>query len=339
MLQILSIILYPFSLCYRTILALRRYSIHHWYSLYKSPVPVIAVGNIAVGGTGKTPITSYILSLCEKYHISATLISRGYGGNGTRYPIYLDKASKPSLVGDEPAMLARRHKKASCLVDPQRKRAMLFALEHTAPDCFVLDDAMQHIYVARDANIVIVTIHDILEGWNKVLPYGRWREGASALRDASIFCIRASKKEWSTHLSIIEKRLGVYRKPIYSFDVTIQGLYTFYDDVPFTVQGDYSIVCGIGNPRSFYTSIIDYLGYTPIEAIYCSDHAKEEELVRAIDRCTSTTIICTEKDMVKLCTNSQTKQIVYAKANCVFGDMLYTKESFDAYCKRVLTIA
>ena len=331
------ILLYPLSFIYRCILAVRRYSIKHLYPIYKSPIPVIAVGNIALGGTGKTPITSHILSLCEQYGISATLISRGYGGKAKTYPVNLNYNNDPTLVGDEPAMMARIHKKTLCLVDPQRKRAMLYALRHKNLSCFVLDDAMQHIYVARDANVVILTLKDICSGWDRVLPLGRWREGAHALHDASIFCIRATHKEWKEYNVSIDERMRPYKKAVYIFHVEVSGLYNLLDDMPVNISVPYSIVCGVGNPQSFYQGMTDYLGYPPVDYLYCSDHASQEVLIRAIDKSATSTVVCTSKDAIKLCGRSYAKHIVYARARCVFGDMLYTQETFDEYCMRILT--
>ncbi|MDE7469105.1 MAG: tetraacyldisaccharide 4'-kinase [Desulfovibrionaceae bacterium] len=337
MLHIFSyIVLYPVSLIYQTILRVRRFLIKRCYPIYQAPIPVIAVGNIAVGGTGKTPITSHLLSLCEQHEITSTLISRGYGGKGCRYPFSVKEDCNPRVVGDEPCMLAKVHRDTSIIVDPKRKRAMLYALTHMKPECFILDDAMQHIYVARDINIVILTLQDILNGWNRILPFGRWREHMSALKDATLFCIRASQEEWNTHRLAVEKRIAVYKKPIYSFHVEICGIHRVSDNSSVNVSGEYSIVCGIGTPQSFYNSVTEYLGYRPKEYFYCSDHASQEELLHAIMQCTTSTIICTAKDMVKLNHTEYAKELVYANAQCVFGDMLYTQESFDEYCKRIL---
>lgn len=330
------IVLYPLSIVYRSVLALRRYCIMHYYRIYKTSIPVIAVGNIAVGGTGKTPITSHILSLCEQNNLSSTVISRGYGGNGRSYPIVIIQESNPIIVGDEPYMLAMKHPQACCIVDPKRKRAMEYALLQNHQDCFILDDGMQHIYVERDANIVILTLEDILNSWNAVLPYGRWREGKQALYDASIFCIRATDEEWQQYKDCIIKRLQCYNKPIYSFFIIIKGLYTLDNSSPTTIEGEYSIISGIGNPQFFYKSITKYIGYEPIEAVYCRDHATKEELYKAIKQCSLSTIICTEKDAVKLGKHVEDKNVMYAKISCFFGERLFTQESFDEYCLGIM---
>lgn len=330
------IVLYPISLLYALVLILRRYIIKSIYPIYRAPIPVISIGNIAVGGTGKTPITSYILSLCENMGCTPCVISRGYGGSGRNYPIDVHAVDNPAIVGDEPYMLSKQHTHALCFVDPVRTRAMRYAYKYTQPSCFILDDAMQHIYVARDSNIVILTMHDIMHRWNAVLPFGRWREHACALHDADVFCVRATPEEWQKYQGDVVKRLGRYAKPIYAFHVEITGIYDGIHRTRVDINTPYSIVCGIGNPDSFYQSILAYIGSPPQSYTYCQDHASQHILMNAITACPTKYVICTQKDIVKLTDMPITKHVYYTQTQCVFDAMLYTTIPFSIYCKTIV---
>jgi tetraacyldisaccharide 4'-kinase len=156
------------------------------------PIPVISVGNITVGGTGKTPLTVYLAHcLCEK-GIKPAILSRGYGGNASEKggvvsdgrQIFLDV----SQAGDEPYMMAKALPTVPVLVGKNRYESGLIAISQFSPDLFLLDDGFQHRKLNRDLNILLLD-SDKPFGNGYLLPRGTLREPVSAISRADMFVL------------------------------------------------------------------------------------------------------------------------------------------------------
>jgi len=180
-------LLLPLSLIFFLLVALRRMAYRAGlFSVQRLPVPVIVVGNLGVGGSGKTPLTLCIVQWLAELGYHPGIISRGYGGRA-RAPMPVKADSDPALVGDEPVLLARR---AACPLWIGRKRAeagrRLLAF-HPEVDVLVADDGLQHYALHRDMEIVVV---DGLRGFGngRLLPAGPLREplGRLATVDAAV---------------------------------------------------------------------------------------------------------------------------------------------------------
>ncbi len=141
--------------------------------------PVLSVGNIAVGGSGKTPFVIMLGELLKSRQISFDILSRGYGrkSRGVRL---VDPDGEPAEFGDEPLLIARKLG-VPVVVGERRYDAGLYAEQRFGPQLHVLDDGFQHRQLARDYNIVLVTPGDAKD---RLLPAGRLREPVSALRRA-----------------------------------------------------------------------------------------------------------------------------------------------------------
>ncbi len=174
------VVLLPLSILFGLIASLRR-------GLYRAgllrivrlPVPVIVVGNISVGGTGKTPLVLWLADFLRQQGYHPGIVSRGYGG-GTQGAVAVDARSDPAVVGDEPLLLAR---KSGCSVWVGRDRVMAGnALLRAHPECDVLvsDDGLQHYRLGRDMEIVVVD-GERKFGNGLLLPAGPLREGVSRL--------------------------------------------------------------------------------------------------------------------------------------------------------------
>ncbi len=143
------------------------------------PVPVIVVGNLSVGGSGKTPLTLTLVEWLRQAGFAPGIVSRGYGGTA-RLPLPVTALSDPALVGDEPVLLARR---AACPVwigrnRPDAGRNLLAA--HPEVDVLISDDGLQHLALARDIELVVVdAARGFGNGW--LLPAGPLREPLSRL--------------------------------------------------------------------------------------------------------------------------------------------------------------
>ncbi len=172
--------LYPLSLLFAALVALRRRL--YRLGLLKAarlPVPVIVVGNLTVGGAGKTPLVLALVAWLRQAGYRPGLISRGYGG-AAREPMPVSADSDPALVGDEPVLLARR---AACPVWIGRARAEAgrrLLARHPQVDVLLADDGLQHLALARDMEIVVVDGRRAF-GNGRLLPAGPLREPLSRL--------------------------------------------------------------------------------------------------------------------------------------------------------------
>ncbi|MBQ0712111.1 MAG: tetraacyldisaccharide 4'-kinase [Porticoccus sp.] len=183
-----ALLLLPFSWLFRGVAATRRY---YHQKVAPSPslkVPVIVVGNITVGGTGKTPLLLALVAHFKQQGYRPGVISRGYGGNASEYPLRVTTESAAAEVGDEPLLLA-----SACpvVVDPDRYRAAQFLLEQTDCDLILSDDGLQHYRLPRDIEIVVV---DGGRGFGNghCLPAGPLREPVSRLTQADFVLINSA---------------------------------------------------------------------------------------------------------------------------------------------------
>ena len=156
-----------------------------FFKTRRLPCTVIAVGNMTVGGTGKTPMTIYLSTLIRALDYDVAVISRGYGGKaGKKGGIVCDGRSilmEPDESGDEPFMIAKQLESVPVLVGRDRFETGMTAIRRFGPDVILLDDAFQHRKLARDVDIVLMDAHRPL-GNGYLLPRGVLREGKTALK-------------------------------------------------------------------------------------------------------------------------------------------------------------
>lgn len=180
----LAVLLWPISLLFRLVAALRR-------TLYRSgalkstrlSVPVVVVGNIFVGGTGKTPLTIWLVEHLRRAGFTPGVISRGYGARNL-VPLAVTDTSMPEHVGDEPALIVRR---AQCPLMIGRNRvavAQALLAEYPEVNVIVSDDGLQHYALRRDVEIVLCDERGNGNGW--MLPAGPLREPPSRRRDFTV---------------------------------------------------------------------------------------------------------------------------------------------------------
>lgn len=178
--------LLPFSWLYGFIVFLRN-KLFDWKILKQvefKGVPVICVGNLTVGGTGKTPHVEYLIRLLQSKHRVAVL-SRGYKRN-TKGFILSTPESTSTQIGDEPYQIKQKFPQAIVAVDANRRRGIEILLElENPPEVIILDDAFQHRYVKASFNIILSNFNRPVY-LDKLLPAGRLREPVKALRDASM---------------------------------------------------------------------------------------------------------------------------------------------------------
>lgn len=197
------LLLAPLSFCsliYATVTALRRAAYSHGFlRAARLECRVISVGNLAVGGAGKTPICAALATAFRKQGVPTAIISRGYGRSGENETILVSGRGAPTgparvdadrarQMGDEPVWLGSRAGGVPIWVSAKRARAGRYSMTHFGTERLILDDAFQHLALSRDIDLVAVDgVGGFGNGW--VLPRGPLREGPDALRFADALVI------------------------------------------------------------------------------------------------------------------------------------------------------
>jgi lipopolysaccharide heptosyltransferase II/tetraacyldisaccharide 4'-kinase len=162
-----------------------------WLARKRLPVPVVSVGNLTVGGTGKTPVTAFLARLFQEQQQRVAILSRGYGGRRTEVTCLSDGERlyyHPPEVGDEAFELAQSLPGVLVYTGPSRYAAGMAAWREHRPDIFLLDDGFQHFQLARDLDIVLLDA-DRPFGNGRLLPAGPLREPLDALREADVLIL------------------------------------------------------------------------------------------------------------------------------------------------------
>jgi len=278
----LSLLLAPLGWMYGGVAGMRR-ALYRFQVLpvTRVGVPVIVVGNIAVGGTGKTPLVIWLAGFLAAEGYRPAIVSRGYKGQARHWPQQVRPGSDPSQVGDEPVLMAQR---ASCpiAVDPNRLRGARALIDNTHCDVIISDDGLQHYRLGR--NIEIALIDDVRRHGNgRCLPAGPLREFSSRLEQVDLVVANGHGRrgEFSMQLS-----------PGPAVRVADASVRCRVADLQ---AGPVHAVCGIGNPGRFFT-LLKHLGFEIIEHPFADHHAFTAQ---EIDFDDGRTVIMTEKDAVK----------------------------------------
>ncbi len=274
----------------------------------RAGVPVVSVGNLTAGGTGKTPLAGEIIGrLCRK-GMRVGLISRGYGRRTRGAMIVADRTgviADAAAGGDEPVMLARRHPGTAVVVGARRAEAASIAVRQLSAEVLVMDDGFQHRALARDLNILVVDGRGDLRQ-EPLLPAGLRREPLSALRRADLLAV--SKVSSAAEASAVAARLAPwYRGPVAGFSLEALGLY----DITTGVADDRA---SAGTPVLVFSGIAGnadvaasatLLGLSVVGTVRFEDHhmfnAADIRLLSAEARRTEARLlVTTEKDAMRL---------------------------------------
>lgn len=167
--------LLPLAWLFGRVVALRRAAYARgWLRSRRVGVPVLVIGNITVGGSGKTPLVILIVRTLQARGLRPGVVSRGYGGRSGRYPLRVTATTPTAVAGDEPVLIARRAG-VPVAVDPDRARAAAALVAEAGVDCVVADDGLQHYRLARDMEIAVTDARRGL-GNRRLLPAGPLRE-------------------------------------------------------------------------------------------------------------------------------------------------------------------
>jgi len=274
------------------------------------PVPVISIGNLTVGGTGKTPATVAVVHRLRAQGLAVGVLLRGYGRDGGGVGIAADPAGHQApwqRVGDEAVLLADRLPRVPVVVGADRFRAGQEALRRFPLDVLVLDDGFQHRQLHRDLDLVMVDATDPLGGGH-LLPRGRLREPASALHRASALLLSRSdqaKDPGEVRRMLLRAAPGIPQiltchRPGRLTDLEGPGIHA-----PGLVRGRRVLaVSGIARPAAFHDTLAA-LGATLAGRMPFPDHhpyrrSDLEAIFRAADAARAEWIVTTEKDAVRL---------------------------------------
>jgi tetraacyldisaccharide 4'-kinase len=263
------------------------------------------VGNISWGGTGKTPVCSYLLSWAEKRGLTPALLTRGYKAKPDVLPLHVKADMAPGKCGDEPLLLAGDHPQSLILVDPVRSRAGQWALARHDPDLFILDDGFQHLKVRRDLDLVLLAPQDLMQGWNRVQPWGTWREGASALRRAGCFMVNCTGLDYKEMLQPAREKLERFGRPVFFFRLQVKGLINAEGLEVRLPDGPYWLVTGVARPERVSREATHAFGRGPQKHVALPDHAAFDRLsVKRIlaqaRKAGVSGLVCTPKDADKI---------------------------------------
>lgn len=307
--SLLRLFLLFLSWPYRLVVACRNWVFDQgWVSRYFPPVPVvISIGNIVVGGTGKTPVTLMIAKeFYDEFLIG--ILSRGYRSQAEKLPIpvVLSKGEGPmqsaSFCGDEPFLIAQNLPKALVVVGRNRHKASDIAAR-AGVHLILLDDGMQHRRLARDFEVVVMDSMDLF-GQGHYLPRGFLREGVQSLSRADLIILNhikdgSSFEEMKTMVNKHSKArvIGTYMELV--------QIETFSGEAVSSIKDKkVGIFCGIAHPEYFYKTVSQENSEI-IDSIFTSDHMSLDfpTLEAFAIRCKekgAEMLLCTEKDRVKI---------------------------------------
>lgn len=268
-----------------------------WRKAQKLSKPVISVGNLTTGGTGKTPVVDYFLTQIEAKGKKACVLTRGYGRSSKARVKIQDQAT--AIVGDEPKWLSIRHPKSEIIVGANRIEGAKLASQDV--DVFLLDDGFQHWAIDRDLDIVLIDATAPLSDY-KPLPVGRLREGFKSLQRAQMVIVTKSNlasrdnRDW-----LIEKVGENFKGVIYESTLEVAGVGNNVNLGSSRVV----LMSGLGNPESFETLVkvnfpVRIMGHVKFKDHhkYCAENLNQ--VLSESEKLQADWILTSEKDFIKI---------------------------------------
>lgn len=276
------LLLAPFAFVFFLISSLRRYCYRlGLLKAEKGQAKVVVVGNIAVGGSGKTPVVIWLAEYLQKKGYKVGVVSRGYGGQAPYYPYPVSSNSTASEVGDEPLLIARRLS-IPLVISPKRVEAIHFLEQEYNVDIIISDDGLQHYAMQRDLELVVVDgVRRCGNGW--LMPVGPLRELARRLKSVPIIVCNGGQAKG--------REIQMYLEPQYLVNI-LTGQKRALE-----ANEEVIAIAGIGSPQRFFTSL-EQLGAHLLEThVFKDHHAFVKEDFKGL--LAKQPLIMTEKDAVK----------------------------------------
>ncbi|WP_342221097.1 tetraacyldisaccharide 4'-kinase [Candidatus Fukatsuia endosymbiont of Tuberolachnus salignus] len=279
----LYLLLLPLSWLYGLVTWLIRVSyLRGWRTSWRSPVPIVVVGNLTVGGNGKTPVVIWLVEQLRKRGLRIGVVARGYGGKAASYPLILTMQTTTEQAGDEPVLIFQRTG-VPVAVSPNRSAAVQALLRAYPLDLVITDDGLQHYALQRDFELVVIdALHRFGNGW--WLPAGPMRERAGRLASVNAIIINGGYA-------------GPEEIPMQLQASQVVNLVTG-EQRPAQKLIQVIAMAGIGHPPRFFLTL-KQLGVTVQKEYHFADHQNYslEQLLPLANQQQS--LLMTEKDAVK----------------------------------------
>lgn len=298
----------PFGPLYGLIMGLRAWLYARGvFTSHRLSVPVVSIGNVVLGGSGKTPMVRYLAEFFLELGLQPAIISRGYGGKAKGLAAIVSDGKEvllpPREGGDEPCMLAESLPKVPVVVGRRRIHPCRLAISSFHADVLLLDDGFQHLSVRRDLDLVLFDA-TTLAGDGRVFPAGILREPLLALKRADAMVLTgvgAANRQQAENFADSVRAL-VANLPIFMVSLAEPELRWVHGSPASTLPA--FAFCGIANPVRFRQTI-DSLGISVAGFLALPDHVRyERHLVEDIHRqaaaCGAAQLLTTSKDYVKL---------------------------------------
>ena len=331
------ILLFPFALVYLVITTFRNFLYDvNFLKSYSFNSTIIGVGNLSLGGTGKTPFVEFLIKKYSK-RFNIALISRGYKRKSIGF-YKADSNSSPDLIGDEPFQIFKKFSNITVAVDKNRANAISKILnEEKRTNLFILDDSFQHRKVIPNVNIILTTFNDPFYD-DCILPIGNLRESKKSINRADIVVVTKSPKDLKTDKkNQIKSKLNIaHHQNVFFTSINYGNV--LKGDANFKINDlknkKILIVSGIANSQSF----VEFFSQNNIEHehVNFSDHHNyTQKDINKIESDNESLIITTEKDFQKIQFLERKNKWFYLEIETKFiGD----EEKFDSVLQRSFTM-
>jgi len=303
----------------------------HWFKSHSSSAPVISVGNITTGGTGKTPLVIWLCNLLAKKGQTCAILTRGY-------------KTQPGILSDEPAILAKSCPSAKIIVNPDRIAGAQKAVKEYNPTVIVMDDGFQHRKLKRDLDIITIDATCPF-GCERFLPAGLLREPISVIQRAHAAVITHADNLQQNQLKSLEEKIKTLN-PNITIAITaykhpcatgIKGLTLTIEQLR---EKPVFAFCGIANPNVFLNSL-KQMGINPIGSKIYNDHYAYKaldvsDIYEQARYLGAEIILSTQKDWVKTALLAQKNEDIIFAYLALELDFLQGSDKIEALIDNVL---
>lgn len=285
-------LLWPLSVLFTLLARQRRARLQRTWPLDPTDIPVVVVGNITVGGTGKSPFVIALVRQLQAIGLRPAVITRGYGGRASHYPCFLDAASTVEEAGDE-AIMIRRSVSCPVVVDRRRVRAIEALRKSQTCDVIISDDGLQHYAMPRALEIVMLDGERLL-GNGLCLPAGPLREPAARLEQVDYVVMNGDSTDSTLAAGRYGRKPTMHLRPAAWVNLR-SGARVDLHSLPLAGAGRLHAFAGIGNPQRFFATV-RALGYSPLCHPFPDHYRFGAQDLRFAS---GNTVVMTQKDAVK----------------------------------------
>ncbi|MDZ7315353.1 MAG: tetraacyldisaccharide 4'-kinase [candidate division KSB1 bacterium] len=299
-----ALFLFPLSLLYQLVVAFRNFFYDKgMFAIYRPPCKVISVGNITVGGTGKTPTVQFLANELLRRGKKVVILSRGYARKSRGTVIVSDGnhiLTDAETAGDEPLLLARNCPGVPLIVDEDRVRAAQSAVRRFAADVILLDDGFQHRRLARDFDLITMrSINPLGNGW--CLPAGPLREPVRSIRRADFVLFTGGSSLEKVPRQMLSAKPWACASYCFREAVDMQGKVLTLGDLK---NCRVVAVCGLANPKYFFRMLEEIGIVIAVKIIFPDHYYYQDQDIEKINKThrivNADYVVTTEKDWVKL---------------------------------------